>query len=379
MPQQNADRTTQANPQTTINAPLNLAPPTGKGVVEVVGGASDSPSPQGALFSLGELLETPRGLAAPNLLVACSPRRIFPREGHFELTLLQEPRVLAALSRTLGTTVRDLHNQVVVPASRQRADVLGQTNHPDATVVLELTLEPLDADHYQRGLSYAINLAARHLVLVAASFPEAMVTPIARTRAWLERFGSPFTIHLLQINTWLDGKGGCHYALEAVDPGRVLPLRNRARLEAVAARVAELGDRSLASLSVIENRLFESYAGLPARVRIRVYAGNAQTTLSVFVDPDRLSALERTLDRVALDRDIRALGGSVIPSGGASVLVNVAVPTPADQSQPDSVAVDCVARVYVRLRTALLEALNDQVDLPFVQPTFHGLIPPRAA
>ena len=332
-------------------------------------GFSDTiPSLQYPLFTRDVLLGS-RNSGAASFLLPCSPRSVFPNEAVFEATLLHEPGVMTFLSQTVGRTVESLANQVSMPSGRLRADVLGQTAHPAGGVVVELTLEPCDADHLQRGMLYTMALNRLALVLVAPSFPPAVLAQVGLVRSWLEQNRSPFDVHLWQLSTWRDADGG-HYSLATVDPVRAVPLRTRLRLEAIAAQAAQLGDRSLANLSITENRMFESYSGFAAGMRLRVYAGLESTRISVFVqDGELLARLHTELRLDELKEGLAGIPATLNGPSDDSVLFSVTLPASETAGErPDAGEILDAANAYVQTRRAVVEAL-ERID---------GMVTPRA-
>jgi hypothetical protein len=117
-------------------------------------------------------------------------------------------------------------------------------------------------------------------------------------------------------------------------------------------------------------------------MKMRVYAGVAMTTVSVYVlDREPCERLAGSMDGVELSREVAALGGSLLPGSGATNLLSVAVPVTdsgsGDLSAVDAVSVEQAAQVYALVRGRLLAALEGlRVQGATPRTVFHGLLPP---
>lgn len=297
-------------------------------------------------------------------MVNCPPRQVFRHEKEFEHAILRDEGALRDIGKVIGMTIRNVANQVrTLPGLQDQADIVIYDQAGRARAVVELMLDELDRDHLYRGLFYAIMLRANQVVLVARSFPNRSHLQTLDIREWLDAQGVKMKVHLMRLETF-DARphGGAGYRLTPITPVDVVPERSAPVLEALCEATTAMGDESLKGLTFVDNRKLESYQGLGEHDRIRLYAGETTTRISLLFRNTRLRnkvLRKRVPERLAHAFAARGLlDWSLKPDGLTFVGFDFATPRMTPDG-PDAAQVARIARAYVTLRSVVLSAIGE--------------------
>lgn len=318
---------------------------------------------QPTLFKLTEL--PPQHGVTHDYALPCSPRGVFESEAHLEETLLRDPNALKVFSELLGVGITAIARQVRTGrALAQRADLVAlAANSKNPVKIIELMLPSLDGEHITRGVGYAIAARAKDLVLVAEAVPEAAANLIAALKYATDRLG--ITIHLVKLNTFVSSDGKNYsYSLRPLTPPRA-PQPRQSFLEALAIRVAELGDDSLVNCTVSEGKRMDSYLGLGNVARIRIYSGHGNARISVIADSPRI---HRRLLRKRLPERLKAHLAAYEPvmwsRDRRRVTASYGFTTDTSTTRATDLTLTRLAMAYIEIRTHLMSAVGDFTRAP---------------
>lgn len=234
------------------------------------------------------------------LPVATSILRQIPLREAFATEALLEQWILAdlrsetsELATILGIKVKDCDSQKTV--GNLRPDILVNTNGADAEIIIELTLNPLDREHLQRGVLYAIERGATTLVIIMPEIEYEMFKLVQQYARNLSNI--VLTILTIRVFNMPNGNYG-HLFEEAFGAEEEAPAtREQQLLKHVQKELENLGNSSLSHLAVQKNRRLEYNRG---GARYTLSAGQSATTITLNLrgtekDP---SFAERTFARM---------------------------------------------------------------------------------
>lgn len=318
---------------------------------------------QPTLFKITEL--PPRHGSTHDYALPCSPKDAFESEAHLEETLLRDPNALKVFSELMGVSITAIARQVRTGrALAQRADLIALAdNAKDPLKVIELMLPPLDGEHITRGVGYAIAAKAKDLVLVAESVPDTSKNLVAALKYATDRLG--ITIHLVQLNTFVTADGSSYsYSLTPLTPPKA-PQPRQSFLEALALRVAELGDDSLVNCTVSEGKRLDSYLGLGSAARIRIYSGHGNARISVIAINPRV---HRRLTRKRLPERLKAELAPYQPAvwskHNTRVVASYGFTTDTRTTHATDLTLTRIALAYREIRLHLMAAVGDFTRAP---------------
>ncbi len=124
------------------------------------------------------------------LVTKASAKSVWPNEEDFVTWLMDEER-LEALSRETGTALYPLGTEMRV--SHGRVDLLCGDEGTGGTVVVEARLGQCDVDHVARAARYAAEFSADRAILIAESFPHAVLGAVKGGSRALE------LLHLVEL------------------------------------------------------------------------------------------------------------------------------------------------------------------------------------
>jgi hypothetical protein len=315
------------------------------------------------LFKFAELPDTKS--AQHDYTVPCSPKHAFESEAQLEDTLLRDHNALKVFGELLGEEITAIARQVRTGSLlAQRADLVALTSNPQKPlIVIELMLPPLDGEHITRGVGYAAALKAKDLILVAESVPENSANLLAALKYATDRLG--ITVHLVQLLAFSAPDGSSFtYALKALTPPKA-PQPRQTFLEALALRVAELGDDSLLNCTVTEGKRLDSYLGLGNVARIRVYGGHGNARISIIASNGRT---HRRLLRKRLPEHVKhhlePFDSISWGRDGKAVVASYGFKTDTSTTRATDLSLTRIALAYMEVRLHLLAAVGDFTRAP---------------
>lgn len=318
---------------------------------------------QPSLFKITEL--PPRHGVMHDYALPCPPKEAFESEAHLEETLLRDPNALKVFGDLLGVSITAIARQVRTGrALSQRADLVALAGGgKDPVKIIELMLPALDGEHVTRGVGYAIAAKSKDLVLVAESVPTSAANLLAALKYATDRLG--ITIHLVQLNTFVSPDGSSYsYSLTPLTPPKA-PQPRQSFLEALALRVAELGDDSLVNCTVSEGKRIDSYLGLGNVARIRIYSGHGNARISIIAsNPRTHRRLIRKRVPERIKADLAPYNPTLWSKDHLRVAASYGFTTDTSSTRATDLTLTRMAMAYIEIRRHLMSAVGDFTRAP---------------
>lgn len=348
---------------------------------------------QHELFTPHELA-TLAGQPLVHTSIACSPREVFTTEADFEYHLKHDTDALAVIGEALGIDKGLVTTQVRVnPQAKQRADlVLTPTDPAAPPSIVELQLDPLNAEHVYRATTYAFLMGARDLAFIAPRMLPSARAVFGELTNHINTYNVPLQMHFLSLRTsFLVSESTAIYELRPETPPRPQPRITLKALKAIAAFCIDLGDSSFTAAKFDDARRIDIYRGLAHGICIRLAAKRDTTTLSIMRTPPEIQA------RLRADRLPERLAETLQPHnllswahGDPSTTVLAAYHFPSALTidlKTDTDAAREVAKAFIALQAALRAALDDRdrrarTNVRYAtrseRTTHHGSLPTSA-
>ncbi len=247
---------------------------------------------QQALFTPHELA-TLEGRPTIRASISCIPREVFMTEAIFEHHLKHDSEALAVIGEALGIDAGLVTTQVRVnPQAYQRADlVFTPTDSTTQPSIVELQLDPLDAEHVSRATYYAFTMGARDLAFIAPRMLPSAQAVFNELSNQIDSYNVPLQMHFLSLHTsFLVSENSAIYELRLETPPRAQPRVTLKALKAIAAFCIDLGDSSFTAAKFDDARRIDIYRGLAHGICIRLAAKRDATTLSIMRTPPEIRA-----------------------------------------------------------------------------------------
>lgn len=320
---------------------------------------------QQTLFNPHELTQR-NGRPTVHPSTPCQPRDVFATEAEFELHLKHDPEGLAVIGEALGIHAGLVTTQVRVnPNTGQRADlVLNPIDDATQPSIVELQLDPLDAEHVYRATLYAVMMRARDVAFIAPRMPTSTHTVFNELSKMLTTYRIPLRMHFLSLHTsYTSATNTATYELRLETQPRAQPPITLKALQAIAAFTIELGDRNLVGAKFDNARRIDIYRDLRHNICIRLAATRTRTTLSIMRVP---APIQQRLRRRHLPQRLATLlqpyGTIEWTPGAPTTEVVAAYHFPSvltNDHTTDTDTARSVAKAFIKLHHTLRTALGD--------------------